>query len=182
MAFIYVLENNINGKKYVGKTAHNVTRRVNRHKTSPHAIGNAIRKYGFENFSLHITKINPNEDLAKKELEAMSINNSIYPTGYNLVHESAGVSTHSKISRIKISNANKGRKATKEQKLRLGLGHMKPVYCVTDDIYFLSIKYASEHYGIKNQHISAQCKGKYIGKLKNKKFIYAGGVKSHSNY
>lgn len=59
MSKIYTITNNINNKKYVGKTSRTLQERINEHKQiassnskSKGAIHHAISKYGIENFSI----------------------------------------------------------------------------------------------------------------------------------
>ena len=64
MAYIYTITNNINQKKYVGKTSHsNPNIRWSQHKSTARLTGeklvklpiyNAIRKYGIKNFKYTI--------------------------------------------------------------------------------------------------------------------------------
>ena len=58
MGCIYVIENKLNAKQYVGKTKHTVDRRWAAHKQdmkrSTSKFYNAIRKYGIENFEVFI--------------------------------------------------------------------------------------------------------------------------------
>ena len=83
MGIIYILENKVNGKKYVGKTKLAFGKRLKRHRKSHSLIGNALRKYGTDNFKVTLVEI-PNENLSEKEIESIKEYNSKYPYGYNL--------------------------------------------------------------------------------------------------
>ena len=83
MGIIYILENKINGKCYVGKTIQPFNKRLRRHLKDEQIIDKSIRKYGMENFK--ITTMNCfNEYLNWMEKEWIKEINSLNPNGYNL--------------------------------------------------------------------------------------------------
>ena len=51
---VYCIENQINGKKYIGVTTRTVHQRFAEHCVANSVIGRAIRKYGSDNFSIHV--------------------------------------------------------------------------------------------------------------------------------
>ena len=60
MAYIYCIVNNINGKKYIGKTNTTIEKRFTTHvrdssreKCKHRALYRAFNKYGVQNFSIH---------------------------------------------------------------------------------------------------------------------------------
>lgn len=67
---IYVLKNKINGKQYVGQTTRNLKQRIAEHKSSKDTcIGQAIHKYGLENFEISIIeKCKTIEELNEREI------------------------------------------------------------------------------------------------------------------
>ena len=77
-----------NGKSYIGKTIDATpSRRLQEHKHSPYPVGNAIRKYGFENIIVNILQDNiPNiEMLNTLEKYYISTNRSLKTeNGYNI--------------------------------------------------------------------------------------------------
>lgn len=80
---VYVIENNINDKKYVGITKRTVKQRFSEHCRADSYIGNSIRKYGKENFTVYIIdKANSEEELYKKEIDWIARFNS-FEKGYN---------------------------------------------------------------------------------------------------
>lgn len=86
---IYLLTNKVNGKIYVGKAIDFDRRiRVHSYAKSKGYIGNAIRKYGWENFSVSILENGnglTNSDLLRKEKEWIDkLNSSDRKVGYNL--------------------------------------------------------------------------------------------------
>ncbi len=59
---IYLISNLINGKCYVGQTVQDINCRLRRHRIGPFAVGNALRKYGEENFSVEVIADSLNAD------------------------------------------------------------------------------------------------------------------------
>ena len=52
---IYVITNLLNGKQYVGQTTRTLKERLTQHRShSNSAIGQAIQKYGWENFKAEV--------------------------------------------------------------------------------------------------------------------------------
>ena len=104
---IYVITNNINNKKYVGQSV-NLKARIKKHlnKNSNSAISYAIKKYGWDNFSLNLYYVEI-ENLDLIEQIMISVLNTISPNGYNL-REGGNSSRPSEISREKMSIAKKG--------------------------------------------------------------------------
>ena len=130
MNIIYILENKINKKCYVGQTiqdfkdrllAHKSEARLNRRKN---LIGNAIRKYGIENFNI-TTMTCKEEHLDWMEVEWIKELNSLAPNGYNLdtggnKNKHASDETREKISKSKLGNhVNKGIPKSEEHKKKL---------------------------------------------------------------
>jgi group I intron endonuclease len=86
MGIIYVLENKINSKKYVGQTRQTFRRRWTHHlddRDCRMVITRAIKKYGPDNFQKHIYHV-PNELLDHFEIEMIKRLGTIAPRGYNL--------------------------------------------------------------------------------------------------
>jgi group I intron endonuclease len=85
---IYLITNPFNGKVYVGKTIH-YKKRMSRHKYSgknpKHYFSNAIRKYGWENFTKEILIDEvPEEDLDNLEINYIAFyDSSNREKGYN---------------------------------------------------------------------------------------------------
>ena len=94
MHYIYCLTNKVNGKKYIGRT-NNIRVRKTQHKNDSFnincprkyktALARAIRKYGWENFTMEILEENDDfliiNELEKKYIKEM---NTKPPNGYNL--------------------------------------------------------------------------------------------------
>lgn len=119
MHTVYCHVNKINGKKYVGVTRQKPERRWNNgegYKNSTYFY-NAIKKYGWHNFSHEILYVNLNkedaENIEKCLIKEWSLQNP--SNGYNIetggnLNKRLSISTKEKTSR-----ANKGRKMTQEQ-------------------------------------------------------------------
>lgn len=90
MAFIYVITNQVNGKRYVGKTTHNsINKRWKEHikdsknrKYNKRPLYNALNKYGIENFIIEQLEECSIETLEERELYWIDKLNT-YHSGYN---------------------------------------------------------------------------------------------------
>lgn len=82
---LYVLTNRVNGKRYVGQTVGTLARRFASHKRSPQPIGHAIRKYGWDSFSIDTIQANSLDNLNALEELAIKVLGSRYTRhGYNI--------------------------------------------------------------------------------------------------
>lgn len=130
---IYVYENVINGKKYVGKT-NNLKGRHSKHFSVAKRAKNgeymvfhkAITKYGANNFSLKIVDIAFNEDDAylKEDSWISELKTKDKEFGYNLCdggrHTNSGRIV-SQETRDKISAIHKGKIVSKETKQKISI-------------------------------------------------------------
>ena len=85
---IYLIQNKINKKCYVGQSIH-IERRFNEHKNSIQSKKNtvlikALRKYGWENFQCSIIEETIEEQLNDREQYWIKYYNSLAPNGYNV--------------------------------------------------------------------------------------------------
>ena len=133
MGYIYVATNTVNGKKYVGKTVHSVSRRRFNHKLlaskgSTNVFHLAIIKYGFKRFSWKVVFEHADEQaLHEAEIAFILRLRTKIPHGYNMTDGGEGISgmTHSEEARKKIRTAAMGnqrwlgRKLTEEHKQKL---------------------------------------------------------------
>ena len=118
MGIIYILENKINKKCYIGQTIKKFKDRMLGHKSEAklnkkrNLIGNALRKYGLENFKITIMDCQE-EYLDWLEQEWIKELNSLSPNGYNLDTGGNKNKHLSEETRLKISKAGKGNNNSK---------------------------------------------------------------------
>ena len=123
---IYKITNTINNKPYFGQTRQQPNRRWTQHKQAAKNGGkmilyNAIRHHGVENFTFEVVcECDTLEELNSKEIEYISINNSLSPHGYNA---GKGGDNYEKTPETckKISESNKGRKITEEWRKNMSI-------------------------------------------------------------
>ena len=122
---IYLITNTLNGKNYVGKTKQKLEKRITQHKYDSRkgrpGLGAAIRKYGWENFSVEVLETCPVEMLNEREMFWIRELNSKAPNGYNLTDGGDGNSgfSYSPEARAKISAAHKGKPHSEEHKAKI---------------------------------------------------------------
>lgn len=132
-ATIYKIINDLNDKIYVGQTWQTIEERFKRHcaearweNTKKMPIVLAIKKYGHCHFQIiELEKlIAPTQEYVdQREVHWAKVLNSLAPNGYNLkVGGAAGLL--SEITKKRISEGNKGKKASPETKEKLRLSHM----------------------------------------------------------
>ncbi len=126
MYFIYVLENRINGKRYVGQTKNpSIRKRQHSYSSSkcPY-IANAIQKYGWDNFEFIV--LEEHEKLSKanrKEKYWIRKLNTLSPNGYNLREGGDAGGKPSQETIEKIRKANLGRVQSEEEKEKRAASH-----------------------------------------------------------
>lgn len=86
---IYLIENKVNGKVYVGQTLQSVKKRFEQHlkllkSNQCQAVSRAIRKYGKENFSCIVLEADIPEDLLDSKEEFYIREYNSISQGYNL--------------------------------------------------------------------------------------------------
>ena len=111
MGYIYIVQNKINNKKYIGQSQQkDINSRWNSHKNLKHkTVGqillNAYKKYGIDNFTYKIICICFDEDTNKYEKEYIKMYNTLYPNGYNLL-EGGNNYKHNEYTKKIISTFN----------------------------------------------------------------------------
>jgi hypothetical protein len=114
MAWIYILENKINKKCYVGQTVNTVNERISGHIHNKESYGSiitkALNKYGLDNFNIYKFECDE-EDLDYFEIGFIKTHNSLVPNGYN-VESGGNKNKHlSEKTKIKLRIAHKGKQA-----------------------------------------------------------------------
>ncbi len=162
-----------NMKIYVGVTSQKVKKRWNYGRGYKHNFyfSRAIKKYTWEN----ITHIIMAEKLTKHEAYQLEIDTIKYwdttdpAKGYNI--SKGGEKTTYKMQfsdevKLKMSVSRKGRKHTKEARLKIGIGNSKQIIQYDLKGNFIkkweSIELASNTLSINRSNIGACCNGLYI--------------------
>ena len=127
IAGIYIIENLINKKVYIGQSI-NIMKRFREHKRcepNDH-LSRAFKHYGLDNFSFRVIReLNPNIKIFNiliNTLERHYI--KLYKSfttdkGYNKTMGGKDYFNHTEETKLKISRANKGRKHTEEEKIKI---------------------------------------------------------------
>lgn len=89
MAYIYCIVNNINGKKYIGKTTNTIETRFRQHifdsrksECKNRTLYKAFEKYGIENFSIHQLEECDWDKASEREIYYISLYDT-FRNGYN---------------------------------------------------------------------------------------------------
>ena len=131
---IYKATNKINGKSYVGQTIQGMKIRKHQHKcdSDDTYFHRAIKKYKIDNFSWKILEhCGSREELNEMEVHYIKQYNALKPGGYNLTCGGDSGFECSEETRLKISNALKGKPLSDETKRKLSIalsGKNNPMY------------------------------------------------------
>lgn len=113
---VYIIENKVNDKLYVGQTTYSVKQRFANHKCSAKKIKSALygafKKYGVDSFRVgKVISLNSKEEMDELEIFLISELNTIYPNGYNMTNGGEGALGRnvSDETKEKISQATKGK-------------------------------------------------------------------------
>ena len=178
---VYMHENRINHKKYIGITCQNPNRRWQNgfgYKRNEHFY-NAILKYGWDTFNHYILFTDlTKEGAEQKEVELIAkYKTSNRKFGYNLTNGGECIGKHTKETCIKISKQRLGKHLTKETKEKISnaiKGNKNPMFgkvgkdnsisktviCLETGIEYCGIHEASRKTGIAHSGIVACCKGR----------------------
>jgi len=157
---VYILENKINKKIYVGQTTNNFTHRMKKHMRGYQYIDRALRKYGIEKFKQLIYKVPEN---LLDYFEMIKKLNVIHPYRYNLASGgNQNILTRKKMSKAQSGKRhyNYGEELSKEHKKKISISLQRAVVnCDTGQI-FKSLIEASAATGCSISRISKVCGGK----------------------
>lgn len=82
---VYAITCLLNGMKYVGQTTRTIKKRFSEHASAKNHLGNAIRKYGRENFKIEVLEeCETPEQLNEREIFWIAKLNCKHPNGYNV--------------------------------------------------------------------------------------------------
>jgi len=129
MGWIYLIRNKIDSKCYVGQTRQKkVEIRWKSYKYYHTGyIGNAIQKYGLDNFEFSVLHELPDEQLNDVEkLEIMERQTRV-PNGYNIQPGGTLCPVVSEETRVKISVANKGLVRSDETRQKMSIAQKSRV-------------------------------------------------------
>ena len=118
---IYCITNCINEKMYVGQTSTDRRLELYASGNGHGVIGRAIKKHGWENFSLSIIEEIPIELLNEAEMFWIDFLNTMSPNGYNLTAGGDGVRGYqaSDEERRQISESLKGHEVPAETRRKI---------------------------------------------------------------
>lgn len=116
---IYILENSVNGKCYIGQSK-DIERRIKQHFRNKHLIGRALRKYGLHNFMLTKYQIEAKASRDFFEIELIKRYDSINK-GYNLTQGGEGTIGYilTPEARKKMSLASRGKPKSEHMRKKL---------------------------------------------------------------
>lgn len=191
---LYLIENQVNGKRYIGQTVRSLQERWRRHCwactiNSKMPISSAIQKYGKENFTITaLAKFTSIEELNEAELLVATEMKTFSPSGYNLRaggnggHLSTSTKEKIRISRIgkkasdftrsKLSKSHTGKKQSEEtkQKLSKHFNGIRP----PEHVRLRAIEFNQKTYEIIDPY------GIQITIVNMKNFCEAEGLSRHS--
>lgn len=173
---IYLITNNINGKKYIGQSR-NLIKRWGQHKTESRRdkpnliVDKAIKKYGIDNFSFEILFECPLDMLDDWETDMIRLYDSVRPRGYNCVDKCNGVSEE---VRLKLSESMKENNPMKNpdvaDKVRnklIGTHHNR----VTEYQIEVTKKRMKENNPMKNPEVAKKVSMKITGRKQDKERV-----------
>ena len=109
MGYIYCITSP-SGKKYIGQTIRNYTKRFKEHCKLPGScilLENAIKKYGKDEMTFEVLEETDNDNLNDREIFYIHHFQTMEPTGYN-VRSGGTEATHSQESRKRMREAKLG--------------------------------------------------------------------------
>lgn len=151
---IYKITNKINGKSYIGQTTRNVKLRVCEHKCKKTLIGEAMLKYGENNFCIeYLDACLTLEELNEREVYWIQKLDTIQPKGYN-----KAIGT----SKFGENNGFFG-KNHKPKTIEMNMKNQptrRALRCIETGEIFISIRDCARKTGYSRTKIKNSCKGK----------------------
>ena len=122
MWLVYCHQNRINGKKYIGITSRKPENRWGQFgQNYGFYFGNAIAKYGWDNFEHYVIYSGLTKDEAvmfeQYFIEEFNTKNTLF--GYNLTAGGDGMLSPSSLTLVKLSKIHKGHKVSEETRRKL---------------------------------------------------------------
>ena len=185
---IYCIQNQIDGKCYIGKSV-DIPKRWKEHKASlrnGHHHNKHLQKawncYGEQSFLFKVLEYADSVKLSELEIAYISKFNAFGENGYNFTMGGEGGllgMPKTKETRRKISEANKGRRHTQEEKEKVSkalkgktftdehkkkigeankTSHAKSILCVETGQIFKSMKEAGNYFNTDQSNIGHVCK------------------------
>ena len=177
---IYLIENVVNNKVYVGQTIRTLEQRWTAHVQSMKngngcpALMNAMLKYGVENFTIkQIDSASTKEELDKKEtywITKYNATNRRY--GYNIAPGGEGGNTYKHLDEVRMRDI---KYKISQSKLGSKNAHAHPIKCKSIktgvELFFDTVKECAEHFRVKHIIISGRASGRTRRLLNNEWLI-----------
>ena len=116
MHLIYLLTNEVTGKRYVGQTAKSLTARLDGQRrkasnpTCDYPVARSIRKHGLSSFRAEVIEVCASQEQADAaEVHWISFHQTLIPAGYNVQLGGVGKKELNEVSRRKIGAHNRTR-------------------------------------------------------------------------
>ena len=173
---IYLITNNINGKKYIGQSR-NLVKRWNNHKDqgrhnhSTLLIHNAMREYGIDNFSFDILLECPIDMLDVWESDMIRLYDTFVPNGYNIRDGKKGITEE---ERLKLSKRMKENNPMKNPDIAERVGNkLKGTHHSRVSEYQIEVtkKRMRENNPMKNPDVVKKVKMKMTGRKQDKERV-----------
>jgi len=164
-AYVYSIENKVNGKCYIGSTTNPRVRwskhkgDLNRKKHHSFILQRAWNKYGEQNFQFKILLECDKKDKIEYENRCMVLQS------YNILMTARESLIFTPKIREKLRSARIGYKTPKVAIDKMAKSKWKPVYCKEMQTSFLNQKYAAEYLNVVPAAVSQAIKNK--GKVAN---------------
>lgn len=184
---IYLITCLVNGKKYVGVTTRSLKERLREHRNGNQCIDRAIRKYGWENFTVEVLEeCNSKQELDERERFWIIELDCKVPNGYNVADGGEGSAGwhqtpeacariaaansgenhpmfgkhHTPESKALIRASSKGRRQSEETKVKLSAVQPEKhaVICIETGEIFDSVTAAARHYNINRSNLTLICR------------------------